>query len=496
MHTRFGFTLSLLILSFASLAHADDRALCESDDTAYEARIEACDRLISDAEDPEDLWPYAWRGDAHEDAEVWDKALVDYDHVLSKDPEHVYALHGVVYVYYRQKRYEDARAFSDTLIRVDPEDSWVWHIRGIVLSRLSDFDLAMEAYETAASLTDSWSAPYVNAGNLLLDQGDKEGALSWFLKAVEVAPFKARPHRNLGGLYETQGDTLKAANAFLYAATVDPNDRSSRHYLEQTLANLGQPMGEGLPIDLSPAPYVAPPPVSITYLESYVKADPRSEMELAIGALADWFAPSPRAEPEALALFTRSLTAEPEDIVHIGWNRVKSKQLDRMYPDGKYPPYSRSFRGLMPVEFPPPEKGGPTARVVFESGEPAELWPLKVGNYVTGTGAFHFLCPEEFNLGAVAMGCFHEVEFIEVGKLEHEILIERAERVHVPMGLVDTYVLRFRFKGTMEAMGRKVERTSEFRFWYDPALGFWVKRTNERKGRIVTRQAVSIAPIE
>lgn len=496
MRALFRTILGLLALSLPHLALADDRKLCKSNKTEYQARLEACDRLIAAATDPDDLWPLAWRGDAHENAEIWDLALADYGVVLTKDPEHAYSWRGVLYIYYRQKRFAEALEVTDTLIRIDSENSWVWNMRGVSYEKLGQPEAALAAYETATTLTDSWDLPYINAGDVLFDQGNVDGALGWYLKAAEIDPFDARPQRFLGKAYREMGETQSAANAYLYAATVDPNDRTSTHYLDQTSQALGQPVGEGLAIELPPAPYVAPAPVAITYLESFVKADQRSEMEQAIGALADWFAPTPRAEPEALALFTRTLTAEPPDIVHIGWDRVDSWKLDQMYPDGKYPPYSRSFRGLMPVEFPPPEKGGPTARVVFESGDPSGLWPLKVGNYVTGTGAFHFLCPEEFNLGAVAMGCFHEVEFVEVGKLEHEILIERAERVHVPMGLVDTFVLRFRFKGTMEAMGRKMERTAEFRFWYDPALGFWVKRTNERNGRIVTRQAVEVAAVE
>ncbi|MDP3014356.1 MAG: glycosyltransferase, partial [Candidatus Subteraquimicrobiales bacterium] len=58
-------------------------------------------------------------------------------------------------------------------------------------------------------------------------KGDVEGALSAFLKAVEIAPNFAPAHNNLGVLYWQTGDLQKAVDHFARALKIDPDDRDT-----------------------------------------------------------------------------------------------------------------------------------------------------------------------------------------------------------------------------------------------------------------------------
>jgi len=57
--------------------------------------------------------------------------------------------------------------------------------------------------------------------------GDIEGALDAFTKAIEVAPDFATPHNNLGVLYWQRGDVEKSLKLFVKAMEIDPDDRDT-----------------------------------------------------------------------------------------------------------------------------------------------------------------------------------------------------------------------------------------------------------------------------
>ena len=64
-------------------------------------------------------------------------------------------------------------------------------------------------------------------GEDLFTEGDLDGALNAFTKAIEINPNFATAHNNLGVFYWQSGETQKAVDHFAKAMEIDPNDRDT-----------------------------------------------------------------------------------------------------------------------------------------------------------------------------------------------------------------------------------------------------------------------------
>lgn len=196
--------------------------------------------------------------------------------------------------------------------------------------------------------------------------------------------------------------------------------------------------------------------------------------------------------PESLSWFTRTITNIDGDFITVTGDLGASENIDVVMPGGEYPPYTRTFRGLMPIEFGALREGDPVFAAWHERPTLEKLWPLEAGKSIEGTGTVQLVCPAEFMLIAALAGCGPDVEFVHRGDIEYGILVEKAEQIHVPLGVFDTYVIRYRLLGSMEAFGRRIERTVEIKWWFAPELGFWIRRTNECGGKVAVIEAVEI----
>jgi len=135
---------------------------------------------------------------------------------------------------------------------------------------------------------------------------------------------------------------------------------------------------------------------------------------------------------------------------------------------------------------------GPTFAIRYDEGSSPDIWPLEVGRSVSGTGRILLVCPEKTKLMAVAMGCSQGVETVELGALEYSIEVVGAEQVHVPLGVFDTLVIRYREKAYMEVFGRRKDRVVESKWWFSPELEFWVRRTGQQGDKVYIAEATDL----
>jgi Flp pilus assembly protein TadD len=91
----------------------------------------------------------------------------------------------------------------------------------------------MDAYRKAIAWQDLGQhpseQPYVNLGNLLMEQGQIKEALAPLAKAVELAPNDAFCHMSLGIAYWKSGKVEQAQHELETATRLEP-DNSTAHY--------------------------------------------------------------------------------------------------------------------------------------------------------------------------------------------------------------------------------------------------------------------------
>lgn len=135
--------------------------------------------------------------------------------------------------YYTKARLADAHRAFQTVLDLDPHNVRAEDNIGLIYETGGDTAAAIKAYRQAIS----WQKdnlqpneqPYVNLGNLLMEQGRTEDALGVLEKAVIIAPKNAYCHLTLGEYYRKAGRLKDAQHELEQATELDP-ENSVAHY--------------------------------------------------------------------------------------------------------------------------------------------------------------------------------------------------------------------------------------------------------------------------
>jgi tetratricopeptide (TPR) repeat protein len=148
---------------------------------------------------------------------------------------------------YTKGRLEDARKAFLKVLALDPHDARAENNLGLIFESNGQPDAAMDAYRTAIAWQEQnphpgdndpakdrekdkdQEQPYVNLGNLLVEQGRAQEALAPLEKAVALAPGNAYCHMTLGVYYRKAGQMDSARRELERATELDP-DNAATHY--------------------------------------------------------------------------------------------------------------------------------------------------------------------------------------------------------------------------------------------------------------------------
>jgi tetratricopeptide (TPR) repeat protein len=165
--------------------------------------------------------------DNYADAIKWLQSAVE------RDPKNKDAWYYLGRALYTKSRFAEARQAFLTVLSLDPYDAKAENNLGLIYETEGQAPAAMEAYRKAIAWQEQSlhpsEQPYVNLGNLLMEQGQAKEALASLQKAVGLAPNNAFCHMTLGIAYRQDG-TLDQAQAELEAATKLEPDNPTAHY--------------------------------------------------------------------------------------------------------------------------------------------------------------------------------------------------------------------------------------------------------------------------
>ncbi|MEO1051841.1 MAG: tetratricopeptide repeat protein [Bacteroidota bacterium] len=133
---------------------------------------------------PADLKTIYNRGRAYEELQQYEKALVDFNTVLKKDP-----LNASAYIsvgkdfYYRKSDYENAHYNFDLAIKYDKNNPNALYLRGKANQKLGNLDDALDDYNSALSINDNLAEAYMARGSLKIFKKQKRSACQDFSSA-------------------------------------------------------------------------------------------------------------------------------------------------------------------------------------------------------------------------------------------------------------------------------------------------------------------------
>jgi len=137
--------------------------------------------------------------------------------------------------YYTKSRLDEARRAYLTVLDLDPRDARAENNLGLIFESSGEPEAAIEAYRKAIAWQEQSphpsEQPYVNLGNLLMEQDRAPEAVGPLEKAVAFAPENAFCHLTLGVYYRKLGQVELARRELESAARLDPENAVAHYQL-------------------------------------------------------------------------------------------------------------------------------------------------------------------------------------------------------------------------------------------------------------------------
>lgn len=144
--------------------------------------------------------------------------------------------------YYTKSRLIEARNAFLTVLDLDPRDAKAENNLGLIFESRGQPEAAIEAYRKAISWQEQSlqpsEQPYVNLGNLLMEQGRTAEAIEPLEKAVALAPDNAFCHMTLGVYYRKINQLDSARRELERATQLDPENAVAHYQLGRAYKEL------------------------------------------------------------------------------------------------------------------------------------------------------------------------------------------------------------------------------------------------------------------
>ncbi|PYT80976.1 MAG: hypothetical protein DMG40_10715 [Acidobacteria bacterium] len=127
---------------------------------------------------------------------------------------------------YNENRFAEAVSAFQQCLKLDPQNVKAEDNLGLSFAGLGRNEEAAAAYHRAIAWQEQSLAknpgPYIDLGSLLIDQNRPQEAITFFLRAIEIAPRESRTHELLGKAYTRVGDLPKAQSELEKAIELSP----------------------------------------------------------------------------------------------------------------------------------------------------------------------------------------------------------------------------------------------------------------------------------
>jgi tetratricopeptide (TPR) repeat protein len=174
---------------------------------------------------------------AYSDADRWLTRSVEAN---PKDSESWYYLGRSKY---NENRFQEAIHAFEECLRLDSKNIKAQANLGLALEGLGRAGDALAAYRKAIAMQDQGgpknAEPFIDLGNLLLQQNQIEDAIENLVKAREISPQDSRAHESLGKAYLRLNKFAEAKAELEQAVALAPDSAAAHYMLGQAYRKTG-----------------------------------------------------------------------------------------------------------------------------------------------------------------------------------------------------------------------------------------------------------------
>jgi tetratricopeptide (TPR) repeat protein len=163
-----------------------------------------------------------------------------YQTILSRDPEHVDALHLLGILRQQQGQFAQAVELFGKAVALRPGEASFHSNLAEAYRALGQFEQAVGCCRAALTLRRDYPEAHNNLGLALHALGQFTQAAEHFQAAVVLSPNRAEAHSNLGTALRSLGEVEPAIEHFRKAIELNPKLNTARFHLGQSLLELGR----------------------------------------------------------------------------------------------------------------------------------------------------------------------------------------------------------------------------------------------------------------
>jgi tetratricopeptide (TPR) repeat protein len=193
---------------------------------------------IGDAEkaldiDPDNLAAQNIRAIAFRNQGEYERAIAEYQGILSRKPEHPQILYNLGVAYAGKGDKVSAQSCYERALALKPNFAQAWNNVGENLLSGGDLDMATQAFQRAVSLNPRYGLARANLGESYFRGDLLDRALMEAETALALDPGLASAHNLLGNIFQVRNDMDRAVEE--YRRAIELNPRSPQPYF-----NLGR----------------------------------------------------------------------------------------------------------------------------------------------------------------------------------------------------------------------------------------------------------------
>jgi tetratricopeptide (TPR) repeat protein len=142
--------------------------------------------------------------------------------------------------HYQNGRFGDAEKLAIFIAHEFPSHNFSWKILGAVFKATGRNSEAVNAHQTAVTLSPQDAEAHSNLGVTLKELGRLEEAEASYRQAIELQPDYAEAHSNLGVTYKELGRLDESEASYIQAIVLKPNYAEAHYNFGNTLKELGR----------------------------------------------------------------------------------------------------------------------------------------------------------------------------------------------------------------------------------------------------------------
>jgi tetratricopeptide (TPR) repeat protein len=188
---------------------------------------------------PQNPVPFVKLGQLRFAQKRWGDAESSFQSALSKDPNFLDAVRGLVAVSLAKNQPQEAENFIAQRISANPNSTGLYMMQGDLFLRLKQPQQAEEAFRHAMKVDPNNPAPYMRLAETHAAEGELQLAVDEYNRAIQLAPQDVGLYVELGTVYEKLGNWQSARDTYQKGLTIQPDHALAANNLAYVLLEHG-----------------------------------------------------------------------------------------------------------------------------------------------------------------------------------------------------------------------------------------------------------------